>query len=328
MQTAYIYSASRANALAQSLLTKTDIERLLVAAPGMDLHEALKETYLAPYITHVPDGSVPLAIEQTLIDAKKLIHRMAPHGDMFRVLWVQYDVHNLRAFAKAAARKLDYDALVSVVSRRGIYEPDYLYKHAVAGTLNELQPEWQAAYNEGVRLAEAGEIDKVDAVFDTLFFMMANRIAKKAKDAFITTYLKAIIDLYNIKGRLRSLTHPTVFPAPAFVAGGTVKQASLETMEQVLAALATLGGAAHWADAVTYVSETGNTTRIDARVDEYLTIIAKAASMDMFSSASLVLYYLKCRESAANIRTIVVGKNSGMSEADIRANLRLAYVNP
>jgi hypothetical protein len=40
-----------------------------------------------------------------------------------------------------------------------------------------------------------------------------------------------------------------------------------------------------------------------------------------------VLYYLKCRQAAANIRTIVVGKESGMSEADIRANLRMAHVN-
>jgi vacuolar-type H+-ATPase subunit C/Vma6 len=47
----------------------------------------------------------------------------------------------------------------------------------------------------------------------------------------------------------------------------------------------------------------------------------------MFSSASLVLYYLLCRQAAANIRTIVVGRNSGQSEEAIRANLRLAYVN-
>jgi len=41
----------------------------------------------------------------------------------------------------------------------------------------------------------------------------------------------------------------------------------------------------------------------------------------------LVLYYLQTRQAAANVRTIVVGKNSGMTAEDIRSNLRLAYVN-
>ena len=50
MQTSYIYSASRLNTLANFLLSKTDIERLMVASPGVELQSALKETYLAPYI--------------------------------------------------------------------------------------------------------------------------------------------------------------------------------------------------------------------------------------------------------------------------------------
>ena len=47
----------------------------------------------------------------------------------------------------------------------------------------------------------------------------------------------------------------------------------------------------------------------------------------MFSSASLILYYLRTRQAAANIRTIVVGRTSGQSVNAIRANLRTAYVN-
>ncbi len=101
MQTSYIYSASKANALSQALLSITEIERLLVADPGDDLQSALKESYLASYVVRVPDEDVSLAIEETLTHAKKLIHRITPQGDMFRIMWVQYDIHNLRVFAKA-----------------------------------------------------------------------------------------------------------------------------------------------------------------------------------------------------------------------------------
>ena len=326
MNTSYIYSTSQVNTLSQYLLSHTDIERLLVAGAGNELEDALKETYLAPFLTHT-DGNMPEAIEQTLIDAKKLIHRLAPKGDMFRPLWLQYDIHNLRIFAKAAAKGIGLTECLAHCSRRGIYEPEYLFTHAQDGTLNRLQSEWQTAYDEALRLVSAGDISAADAVLDDTFFTMAVRIARRAQDPFMVKYVKAVIDLFNLKARLRTFVQGGGVPKAAFVSGGNFAEGELETKEQVLAAYRSLGSASHWDGAVEFFETSGNTTRLDARSDEYLVTFAKTASIDMFSPASLVLYYLQCRQAAANVRTIFVGKNSGMNAEDIRANLRLAYVN-
>jgi vacuolar-type H+-ATPase subunit C/Vma6 len=136
-----------------------------------------------------------------------------------------------------------------------------------------------------------------------------------------------LVDLYNLKSRLRVETYNQIKFTPVFITGGSFAAREIETKEQVLAAFAQLGGEAYWNKAVEQFITTGNTTSIDARADEYLIELAKQASFDMFSSASLVLFYLQSRQSAANVRTIVVGKNSGMSNEAIEANLRLAYVN-
>lgn len=327
MQTSYIYSVSRVNALSQFLLNKTDIERLLVATPGDDLQQALKETYLAPYVTHVPDGDVALAIEQTLIEAKRLIHRIAPNGDMFRILWVHYDIHNLRVFAKATAKQLTLEECAPYLSKRGIYEPDYLHAQVESDSLDALQSGWQQAYRDAVEYVRAGAIDKVDGVFDALYFETSKRITKQNGDRFMSTYMTAVIDFYNLKSRLRVLRNPEVAFTPTFIDGGSFGSEQLETIEDVRALLARYGGPSFWTDALDAYESTGNTTQLDVCIDEYLITLAKEASYDMFSSGSLVLYYLKCRQAAANIRAIVVGKNSGMNEADIRANLRLMYVN-
>lgn len=326
MKTSYIYSVSRTNTLAQYLLTKTDIERLLVAEAGSDLQSALKETYLAPYLLHVPSGEMSDAIEQTLIDAKKLVHRIAPKGNMFRVLWVQYDIHNLRVFVKGAVKNLSLETLLPYVSERGIYTPTELYTHAQNGTLSALQSGWQEKYTEAFRLAEQGELDQVDAVLDSLYFATCKRIAHEYGDVFIKEYVSAMIDTYNLKSRLRTIKYPQLVTIP-YVAGGTISGDELTTNEQVFTALQRLGGLEFWQEALDFYLKTGNSTRIDARADEYLLTVAKRASADMFSSASLVLYYLQCRQAAANVRTIVVGKNSGMNEENIRANLRMKYVN-
>jgi V/A-type H+-transporting ATPase subunit C len=327
MQTSYIYSVSRVNALSQSLLNKTDVERLLVTGPGDDIQSALKETYLAPYIVQVPDESIPAAIEKTLTDAKKIIHRIAPNGDMFRVLWIQYDIHNLRVFAKATANKLSFEDCAPLVTERGVYDPEYLFSCTENGTLDFLQADWQHAYDKAVQTVAAGEISAVDGIFDELYFATSVRIAKKSGDAFMLLYTQSLIDLHNLKARLRFLKNDTVAFTPKFVSGGILDETQLETEEQVYTTFARFGGVDFWKEALEYYQHTGNTTSIDARSGEYLLVLTKEGSYDMFSSASLVLYYLKCRQAAANIRIIVVGKNSGMTENAIRSNLRMAYVN-
>jgi vacuolar-type H+-ATPase subunit C/Vma6 len=105
-----------------------------------------------------------------------------------------------------------------------------------------------------------------------------------------------------------------------------LSESTLADQEGVRQAFQTMAPDRFTAALDTYVA-TGNTTELDARIDDYFISQAKSASADLFSSASLVLYYLRVRQSAANIRTVVVGRNSGMDEVTIRANIRTAYVN-
>lgn len=330
MQTSYIYSVSRTNTLSEYLLTRSDIERLLVASPGAELQSALKETYLAPYLTRLDDEDVTKAIELTLIDAKRLVHSIAPAGDMFRVLWVHYDIHNLRVFAKAKQTAKAFAELAPYLSQRGVYEPVILFENAENSSLNSMQIGWKAqeTYDKAVALVHEGKLEQVDALFDELYFVTACEIAKKSSDSFIQSYMVATINLYNAKSRLRALTHTAVAENAAhFILGGTISKESLETKEDVLSTLAQLGTPGFFDEAIAVYNKTGNTTQLDVAADEYLITLAKEGSRDMFSAASLVLYYLLCRQSAANVRTIVVGKNNGIDNDAIRSNLRMAYVN-
>ncbi|MCA9355510.1 V-type ATPase subunit [Candidatus Kaiserbacteria bacterium] len=329
MKTSYIYSVSRVNALSQFLLTKTDIDRLLVADKGEDMQSALKETYLAPYIVRVPNEDVSLAIEQTLIDAKHLVHRLSPNSDsdMFRIMWIQYDIHNLRVFAKATASKLAYEECGAFLSHRGVYDPEYLYSCVEKGSLDSLQPGWQKAYEKALQTVAVGDIHVVDGIFDELYFTTSKAILNVVGDQFMKSYLSTYIDLYNLKSRLRHLKNEGVDFKPVFVDGGSFTADKIETAEDVYTIFSRFGGSDFWKEAIEYYQATGNTTSIDARSGEFMLVFAKEGSYDMFSPASLVLYYLKCRQAAANIRIIVVGINSGMKESAIRANLRMAYVN-
>lgn len=326
MNTSYVYSSTRLNALGNELLSQTDIDRLLVAKPGEDLQTALKETYLAPYVLQVAEEDVAEAIELTLVEAKELITRTAPDSSIFQVLWVQYDIHNLRVFAKATKERKTLEEVKTHISNRGIYTPEKLHEHTEDGSLNRLQVNWQAAYDQALRYVEAGELDKVDGVFDELLFATIKRIANSTNDRFIKSYVATVIDTYNAKATLRRVRLGITQMQPTFLSGGTFAESEINTKEGVVDAFNTLSPG-FFTQAVEVYEATGNTSELDARIDDFLVTITKTASTDMFSSASLVLYYLQARQAAANVRTIVVGRNSGMTEESIRSNLRLAYVN-
>jgi len=326
MNTAYIYSATRVTVLGNELLSQTDIDRLLVAAPGEALHAAFKETYLAPYLLQAVEENEAAAIEETLIGAKQLLERISPDGNSLAVLWIQHDVHNLRVFAKATKKELPFDAVQALVSRRGCYDPQTLHGHATASTLARLQPGWQQAYDQAIAHVVAGELDLVDGVFDALLFATLRAFAATSTDPFIKQYVATVINLYNVKAALRLANLATVTFSPTFVSGGTLGPASFDSKESIQEALETFAPGFFTAALAVY-THTGHTSDFDARIDDYLITMAKRASADLFSSASLVLYYLRVKQAAANVRTIVVGRNSGMDEASIRANVRTAYVN-
>lgn len=312
------------NTLTEDLLTKTDIDRLLVASPGEGLHTALKETYLAPYLLKVEED-VAEAIEMQLLEARNLIGAIAPRLLPVELLWVQHDIHNLRLFAKAAGAGLSYEALESHMSTRGSFKPAYLFERAQNQSLNGLEAGWQEAYDNAVRSME-GEGGSVDTVFDRLYFKTIERKAQASGDAFLKRFTKTLIDLYNLKARLRTLAYPQVATGVEHIQGGSFAASEIETKEQIMAGYQSLGGEAFWREAVEAYLTTGNTTQLDARADDYLLTMTREAAYDMFSTASLVLYYLRSKQAAANIRTVITLRDGGLGEDRIRPNLRVAYV--
>lgn len=325
MNTSYIYSASRVATLSQELLSKTDIDRLLVAAPGQRLASALKETYLAPYLLQNKNEDMAEAIELTLIEAKNIISSIAPDSAQFSVLWVQYDIHNLRVLAKATVLGLPVEQLSEYFSERGAYQPATLAEYARDGALSNLYVGWQEAYTKAVELVAAGALDQVDSVFDVLVLSTMSAIAETAKDPFISVYTKAVIDMHNIKSSLRALKLADKIARPVHVSGGAISADRLRDIGEIHSVLEYLAPG-HFTSALEQYQQDGHTTVLDARYDEYLIKLAHEASIDMFSAASIVAYYLHVRQSATNVRTIVVGLESGQSADVIRPNVRMSYV--
>lgn len=323
MNTAYIYSANRVNALATELLQPADVERLLEASSARERWNALRESYLAPHLSSEQESDITSALDASVVAARSLLETIAPDPRLLYVLWYRNDLHNLRIFLKGRVRDMDYDAMVPYLSQAGVYAPEYLYEHVTQDTLYRLRPELQNAYQAAWRLAESETFDAVDTVFDQAYFAIALQLAEETRDPFVREFVKMEIDLHNGLLALRALAVPALDGTKLFVPGGTFGFAQCNTYEQVVQRLANYAGAAYWQSALAEYQEDQNTTTLDRLRDDLRLQFAAERVHDMFSVAALFAYALRVQQSAATVRTIMVGTETGVSKDVLRTQLRV-----
>ncbi len=136
------------------------------------------------------------------------------------------------------------------------------------------------------------------------------------------------VNLQNLSGRLRQLENKSINFNPKLITKtGVLRVDQLDSIEEILQEFTKFGGENFWREAIEHYQTSRHLTKISIKMREYCLLLAKKQSSDMFSSASLVLYYLKCQQVIDNLRMIVVGKNSGMELSEIKSNLQTMYVS-
>ncbi len=326
MKTSYIYSSSRVKALQQELLSESDVERLVEAKRGEELIKVLKETYLAKYLMTEDVAGVMKATEQSLIEAKDTITKIAPEPKLFDFLWVFYDLHNLKVQLKAAYAGFPAEKTTSLMSGLGKYSPETLMEHIANDTLNRLESQFKNIYEEAKKAMEEKGLADAEVIIDKEYFKLAKSLVGETRDLSIDTILRLQIDLYNLKTRLRTIQVPRQGNDDWFVEGGNFRFEDIESKEQALANLQKFGGEARWREAIDLFNNEGHSTLIDVKADDYLLETIHVMSYDVFSPASLIAYFVSTQNTAKIIKTILVGKENGQSEDLIRQQLRTVYV--
>ena len=326
MKTSYIYSSSRVKALEKELLNEASVNHLLESAKGEAFMKALKETYLATHLKSENADGVFSALEDSLVEAKNLIERVAPEKRLFDFLWVRYDLHNLRVILKAKKAGLSEDKMSPYLSRLGKYTPETLQEHISAGTLNRLESEFKVIYEQAEKIMEEQGVATADLLIDTSYFELAKRMVHDTHDLSLGKVIRLQIDLYNLRTKLRTLLVEREDSSAWFVTGGNLRLSDIDSKEQALSALLAYGGEKYWREAIEVYNTEQHLTLIEARADDFLLETLRDMSHDIFSPASLIAYFLQTQNSAKIIQTITVGKESGQDESQIRKHLRTLYV--
>lgn len=319
MESAYTYSATRVRTLATSLVRLADVERLLVAQNDEDLRTALRESYVASY---VPDGEwqidAILALHQ--YEAYQLALSIAPNPEVLCGALARYDFHNIRVLAKARVLNLDYDQTMRELSSLGWHTPQELYAHAVSDTLHRVANEFQYAYQQAYWHTEAGEVDRAEQAVDSAYWQYRSRVAAAADDEFIQQLLRLEIDFYNVRNRLRAEVVDRFDFSKLFQSGGSVPSARFTSAEGARSVLQAYGGHPFW-EAALHQYDQGTASALERAMRSYVRSYVHQASYDVFCSAALLDYFYAVEAAADVMRTVVLGKQNGQSDTDIRSQL-------
>jgi len=182
----YIYAGTRAKVLKQKLLSETQTERLFGAKSVAETFKVLQDTFLAPYLAKHEKTDITEALDECIVDTKKLLKSIAPQPEILDVLWVKYDYHNLKTIIKGKRMGLGNEDITNLCFSAGIYAPEQILREYEKGDLRALNYHFHEAMEE----AEHSERRYgIDVAMNTHYFKTIKTIADKTKDTFLRMFV-------------------------------------------------------------------------------------------------------------------------------------------
>ncbi len=322
MSTSYIYSSSRVKALDKSLLSESDVERLLSAKNTLELLKILKDTYLANFIAGEEVDDIFKALEEGKFEAKTLLEKIAPEPDLLDYFWLRFDMHNLKVAIRAKKVEKNLEEVLPALSKLSKYDAVNLFECIINNNLDRVAGDLKNIYDRASKMFDEQDVVMADLEIDKGYFSLVKSLAERNNHKVLEDVIRLQIDLYNLKTSLRVSSLKIVNEEICFVKGGSFSYDVIDTKEKTLAKLFSFGGDKFWKEAVTEYVETGHFTLFNVKSDDYFLTAIKGMDSDVFSIITLLSYFLKQQSMSLNIQAIVAGKESGQSEEVIRKQLR------
>ena len=302
MSSQVIYNSISAEALAKPLLTKTEEESLFQASNSEEIFSVLQNTPLGLYLNSDSKdiSKIEFACEQYIYAFKHETQYLFVKDEIQKILWAQYDFHNVSVLTKAKSSGEDFSVIEPLLSTLGFYTKDDLYSHFITDTLNQLDPLMHEAYHKAYWHIEAGDVARGELEIEKYYWLYCKNYSIASQDIFIQEYQKITIDIANILTRIRSKNNTRIDFARYFIAGGNYGIERFSSIDSAIELLEKFGGFDRWRSAVEECVSKGEGSALDWLQRTYLLEYATSQTKTIFSVShfikSLVTVQIECRK--------------------------------
>ena len=326
--TDYLFLSSRIHVLETTLLNKERRERMLEAASDSDAVRVLVECgYPEMPVVDVDSVNNALAVMRDRVFED--LYAFAPDPKMIDVFKVKYDYHNAKALLKAEAMGTDPQRLLMDVGRYPVKELTEAVREKSDGGFSEI---FALAVQEAREvLGTTRDPQQSDFVLDKAYFREMEQLAEATGSEFLVGYVKAQVDVANLKSVVRVLRmkkNPEYLSNVLFE-GGTIGADTLLQMAERGEKLDGMYGSTPYAAAAEEGQAAvagGKLTAFERSCDNALMDYVAEAKYVPFGEQVLIGYLVAKESELTAVRIIMMGRLAGLSTDVIRERLRDAYV--
>lgn len=317
----YVYSTTRVRTLSYKLLSENQLERLIGAKSLEEAFRVIQDTFLESFVyTKVADISEPM--ENCLNQAKTLISSIAPKKNVIDFLWNEFDFFNLKILTKGKITNQSIDEIRKKATFPGNFSLDELLKAYEENNLSSLNVYFEKAVKE----AEMSPESNIDLIFDKNYLENQKEKSEELKNKFIKQFVEKVVDIFNFKTSLRVkfLRSQNISIDDIFIEGGKISKTDLENKPRS-EIIKLMGNTKKWKEAIDNYDKTGNFSEIEKCSEEHLLDFLTEKSMRIFTLATFFAYFYRLKNNLHIIRTIILGKEMGLPELEIRKYLKKLY---
>jgi V/A-type H+-transporting ATPase subunit C len=326
--TAYLFLTSMLRARESKMLSPDRKERMLDAPDFDEAAKLLTDCGYPDMSGMSPDQvNAVLSGHRTAVFTDISNHAQAKHlADLFRL---KYDYHNIKVLVKAMGANTDGG---HILSDSGRVAPGTLTEAFITGVRGSLPPEMALAIHESVGiLSRTKNPQLADIEIDKIYFRELTAIAEDIGNAFVSGYVRLLIDSANLRTAVRMLRmkRDNDFLKTAVINGGNVNTDRLLSLSGAGEELNDLFGtgllreAAHLGIAAV---GGGQMTQFERECDNAVTSYLSDSKLVSFGIPPVFAYLAALETEVTSIRMILTGKLSGIAPEIIRERLRNSYV--
>ena len=328
-QLAYLGVNTTIRLLEQQLLNKDEFETLVKAPTIRVVLEGLQKTVYQADVTNLLETKqFEQLLMTSLVADYQTIIKEVPDKEIIQLFTSSYVYHNTKVLLKQqfSGKELHHLCIPIGISI------NTLERLVQLGDVDGVSPSLLEAVHGAIsEYEEFHRLEAADVFMDTYYFKELRMLEKQLNNDTVTHMVNTMIDLYNVETliRARKQKKSRAFLQTVLSSSGTVDKHQLidSTEQENWEGLLELFDQVSYKDelATILLAETVETAKVERLKDQVIYQLLQDATFEAFGPLP-VLAYLHAKEmEVKNLRLLLIGKDNGFSEEQLRERMRPIY---
>jgi len=317
LDTKYTYALGAIRAREVRLISKKRFEELLTSEDVPELIAALHDTDYGQYLRNIGNAGFEGALQDAKVALYNDIEKLINDGEIMKVLRAKYDFHNIAVLLKGKIAEQDFSDKCSPLGSIPVPILEQIFKEE---KYSQLPVYLKKGVEAGIEAYYSKEHNPQRLSF-AIDSVMAETLTSYSENSFLNNYYRLWVDLTNLKTILRLFFLQKYQELIGFavlyggyIGGEAIKKARMENADS----LETI----YRGTIYNYLLEWKNSFSVLERECENMLIsYLKSVAFESIGVEPVISYLLVRENEIRNLRTVFIGKTSGVGENLIKERL-------